>query len=689
MSHTAAHKRTVSQTSKTPVKKQQKTTTTTTTTDDMEVAPTGEAPTPLTTDEFDELLITKRDKTPVQDEHVFLAPVNDQTFGATSTMLALMDQPTFVQVTQQNPDLIKQVTTGGADYLTVSAKLTVASSPEEILLAAWNHPDPTDPKLWAAIGKKLAIMPGTWSEILGRTAHRKAKFADKGLRQSIRTFCTEHGLDFADYENALTSEGYTLLGPGWYDEGLGLAVATGNPKDSVRNLVVAQLENRHKAAKAGKMTADEIGVIQKSDDPAQRALDRLAWVVANLRSTRQCVAVAKLQSEELRLFANVPDRDMEADFQSLLNAATEGVDKADQLTKALFDQLVNRKDRKGDLTEMDVRDTERRLRKTLTYLQQLSDQWQNMRVIAHTKTFSGKGNKKVHAETQLGATAIRKHDLDTRRASKVELKKPAKQLNDPPGLSGVKQAIADVTQTAESAELDGRLQQTEIAIGISKLCCFYCWLMLGALAKTKDMTLTISQTHFRTYEWPVPTSLTTKDILAAYLGLSDIPEDGLTQDQADLLAHLDTDEGRAAAISTIKATVLDKKGNQRTEYPSSDEEGDTAPSAYTLSMAPPADQVLAKQVRLAKARGEVPASTVPLHPQAKKLIKPPITAPQGVKKTAKTKQDKKKKKAKTAAVVTSQMPLRRSSRAAIKEAGAQRTAAIMKTETRTDTDSED
>ncbi|MFI6323787.1 hypothetical protein ACIBG8_40105 [Nonomuraea sp. NPDC050556] len=691
MSHTSttAHK----QTSKKSPKKNKPTTP-----DAMEVVPSGEAPTPLALDEMLDverqmppasMTITKRAKTPsemeMEAEDTFVSP-DPLNYGTTSTMLSLMDPPAFAQVTQQNPGLVKTVTKGNADYLKIAGGLTVASTPEEILMAAWAHPDAGDPQLWAEIGKKLAIMPGTWSEILGRTAHVGAKFADTKLRKSIRTFCREFGLNFADYENALTSEGYTLLGPGWtaVDEP-GPTVALGSPADAVRNLVVKQLEKRHEAAKGGKLTPDEIGVREMEDDPDQRALDRLAWVLANLKVSRECVAVAKLQSAELRLFANVPDKEMEADFQSMLTAATEGVDEAEELTKSLFDQLTDRKNRTGDdLKEINLRDAERRLRKTLTFLQELSGQWQRMRVIAHTTQFSGAGAKerKVHAETQVGATAIRKHNLDTRKASNVTLKTPAKKLTDPPGLGDVKAAIVDLMDTTDGAELNGRLQQTEISIGISKLCCFYCWLMLGALAKTKDMVLNISATHFRTYAWPVPTSLTTKDILAAFLGLSDVDEDDLTPDQATLLHYLDTDKGREAAISAIKSTQLGKKGLQRTEYPSSDEEGETAPDEYTLSVDPPPDQVAARA--LVRGKAVKATGTAPLPAKSKIQGKPT-----GVTKTAKKKKKQKEQATKVAQNVVGQHHVLRKDRATQKAETTAKNLAVVRKETRSTSEDDD
>lgn len=520
-------------------------------------------------------------------------------FGVNSSFLELLPFEDFDDVVAKHPEIFPLTITTTATvplgaratmraWLKSSDLLDAASGPEEILATALKHPTPADPALWAAIAEVVGVIPGTWNEVLARATLMDGSIMSVPLQKKIKAFCTKHKLDHSLYQGSLRGDGYTLFGLG--EAEMGMRIAPSSFVDRIHRLTEARLKDRHTSAREGELTGRTMK-LREVDDSEQHALDRLAWILATLRSSRECVAVAKLASRELRLFANVSDPQMIKDFQTLMDAATASVGDLDQLTKALYERMADRTKRGKELDAWDLRQMERRLRKTLNYLQVLSGQWQDMRVIAHNSQFTGGpkdgGTQKVHAETQAGTTVVRKVDLDTGKSS---LPKKGKMPKRRKSQAGAYQDLERVRTTAEKllGEVDQaaaarRLKETQVAIGISKLCCFYCWLMLGALANTKGVAITISGTHFKTYGWPVPEALTSEEVLTAFLGL-----DGpVTGDALELKNHLKTVEGRAAVVDAIKRTPLGA-GEQETGYASSEDEGDTPykPKAYTLSKTP-------------------------------------------------------------------------------------------------------
>ncbi len=495
---------------------------------------------------------------------------------ANAIALSLLDQQEFDEVVsnfppaQQTP--LDRTARNSYRAWLANKPLNPGARTSAILKVAMEAEHPTDPELWAMIGEKLQIYPATWAEILGRSSLQHLGNFSNTTAITVEQFCEKNKLDIAEYHAAMNSKGYTVFGTGTEDD---REIAGSDHNAKIIELTRSLLGKRLDAMK--KVRDSKTSGVVHEGSSRQRSLDRLAWVMNELKTTRECVAVAKLASDELRLFANVPDNQMMSHFIQLMRTAIGDVANTEAEIKAMFDILSSNKPRgKAEWSQTQLRQMERRLRKTLVFLNTLNTECTNLRVIAHTKQYTGPPNKddrKVHAETQ-GAAVIVKRRMNLRSktasAPKREEKQPRPQQSEFPEVKQAAQTADQLMGQAEYNELDNQLEQTEIAIGISKLCCFYCWLMLGAMAQSEGIAIKISGTHFNTYKWPVPDDLTSEKILTAFLGLN---RDNLNTQEQMLANALKTPKGRAAVIQAIKNYEMDG-GDTITEYPSSEDESD-------------------------------------------------------------------------------------------------------------------
>ncbi|NUT42997.1 MAG: hypothetical protein HOV86_23720 [Thermoactinospora sp.] len=454
------------------------------------------------------------------------------------------------------------------NFLLNDMKATPASNPFEILDALSKFDDPGHPLVWQAVADVLKVTAGGWAGTLAAATLNCALAADINLHDRVKTFCDENGLDYAEFAAALEDEGHPLFGrpntaprnlfeAGWRDM-----------DENVAKLVKKQLEARHKSMRAVINQNQPLPTsLSTSGSPEQHSLDRLAWVLATLRSQRQCVAVAKLKTHELRLFANKPDDRMEADFRRLLQAADEQLTGVQEMTQSLLDDMT-KKPLRGMSQEKTDQTSLRRLTKTLKYLTQLSQDWSDLRVMAHTaQNQHGHKSEHVHAETQAGALVVkRRMNLKQNTATMPVVQQP-QQLD--PDLAQLNGAAAQTQQMVAAAQVTRDVQEAEFAIGISKLCCFYCWLMLSAVAETEGLDVTVSSTHFDTYKWPLPAELTSAEIMRAFLG---IPAAGGTTTEQALNATMMTPDGVRKIASAIQNMKLPAKADAISDYYSSGED---------------------------------------------------------------------------------------------------------------------
>ncbi|MCG5060759.1 MAG: hypothetical protein KA714_22980 [Limnoraphis sp. WC205] len=277
----------------------------------------------------------------------------------------------------------------------------------------------------------------------------------------------------------------------------------------------------------------------------QRALDRLAWVLAHLKDARECVAVNLTTSQKLYVWANKFDREIVQDVKDLLSAATEMAQQAsDQLVtvdkevqsakEKVWDKLQKSKLglRQGSPEARLVAQAERRLSKTLEFLEKL-----------------------LQNNKQIVPQAIQPKYVE---AGKQEKPKSADQKLHAE-LRG-----ADLYYFLKETETEiGKLQGS---FGISKLCCFQCSRALIALAKTEDIEITTTGSHFNTYgNWPPPKFLEKPEVLKNFLEVTD-------QDQ-QFTQWIDDESTKSSVLYAIQS-FKGGKGHQTTDYPSSGDEKD-------------------------------------------------------------------------------------------------------------------
>ncbi|NAS20883.1 hypothetical protein GT755_04185 [Herbidospora sp. NEAU-GS84] len=375
---------------------------------------------------------------------------------------------------------------------------------------------------------------------------------DPFVRQDIEQFFVAIGEDVGLYDLELARlGGLALLGDPATDQP---RKAPTRQNTNIRQATAARLRKIKKELVAG----------VRVNTAEQRSLDRLAWVLANLKASRECVAVVTLLENEIRLFANAADAGLGADFKRLFDLAMEGRREAADDISAMFDEMVAQKMevrrlKNGKLPPDVLRRGERRLRKTLDYLASLEKQWDDLRVMTHEAAHG----MKIHAETQAGDVLLRQ------RASALG---EEAGWSDDEDLTKREAALQDKINDGRRARLSRRLTDAKIAIGISKLCCFKCWLMIQAL-RAKGITLTPSGTHAKTYNsgWPAPASLARPSLLRAFL---QIPSKAEARTNADeyLLTAMSTPDGRAAIMAEIVSFT--EEGQKDSGYDSSGDEAD-------------------------------------------------------------------------------------------------------------------
>ncbi|GAB1817770.1 hypothetical protein [Herbidospora sp. RD11066] len=428
-----------------------------------------------------------------------------------------------------------------------------ATTPGELLKALEDVPHQDDPTaVWKAVARLMGFAPNTASaeKILAGTVVSHLMDADEAVRGQIEEFFGALGEDLDAYDLELAREGgLALFGDPATDEPV---VARTVQKDRIR------------AATATRLRQIKDGLVSgvRVDTAEQRSLDRLAWVLANLKASRECVAVVTMLENEIRLFANSADARLGPDFKRLFDAAMAGQRRASKEISAMFDEMVGQKlevrvVQKDGLPADVLRRGERRLRKTLNYLASLEKEWDDLRVMTHE---AARG-KKIHAETQAGDVMLRQR---------------AKSLGDQAGwsddddLDKREVALQDKIDDGRRARLSRRVADARIAIGISKLCCFKCWLMIQAL-RAKDINLAPSGTHAKTYGagWPAPASLSKPSLLRAFLQIPAKAKDRTPNDEF-LLESMKTADGRAAIITEIVSYT--DKGQLESGYDSSEDE---------------------------------------------------------------------------------------------------------------------
>ncbi|WP_030453023.1 nucleic acid/nucleotide deaminase domain-containing protein [Herbidospora cretacea] len=439
--------------------------------------------------------------------------------------------------------------------------ITPASDASAVLEAVGDIPAKTAAKAWRA----LAAVVGhpkldTPEKLLPRLVYDHLQDGDVEVDAQIEAFYRGRKKDLAEYRREYRKMGgMALLGdPGVLGFG---AAGPGADNEAIEKRTFARLRELRTPTR-------ELGPLKEMDTREQHRWDRLAWVLANLKSARTCVAVLGMLEGEIRLFANKPDTALAGDFHKLLQAGLAGAGEADteirELYQSLKDQGLGLQG--APMTTKHLKTAERRLRKTMAFLAALEKRWGELNVMAHTK--KPKGDTEIHVETQVGSLL-----LEERR----KVVREEDEGDSDADLTLLEHYTSDRRDRTARAHLTRRLAQAEIAIGISKLCCFKCWLMMQALQE-KGVDLPVTGTHGKVYGWTAPASLTHRSVLAAYLQLTDVKPGSK---HAQLLSDLDTPKGRTAVIRAI--TTFKEEGPQESGYKSSENEDGIELTLYNES----------------------------------------------------------------------------------------------------------
>ncbi|GAA0985501.1 hypothetical protein GCM10009555_061040 [Acrocarpospora macrocephala] len=424
--------------------------------------------------------------------------------------------------------------------------LTAASTAPELLRAM----EDVDPQLtdvaWKCMAEILGFEESRAEDVLARTAVEHAADGDTELQRQIAEYCAKAGLDHERYLRSYGDFGGLMLFGDATKQEVSLA-----PGREASIILERSLQAHMKALHA---EFKQRTVVNEHN----HHYDRIAWILASLKSARECVALITDMGQEIRFFANKPDMDLGVDFIRLLNAAINGsdtcTDGVEKLFREMADQNLGRRLKEGErLSKADLKSAERRLRKTLDLLHHNHEEWSALRVLVHNA-----GNRQhVHAETQAADAVLDRRDRFLGEEASDDENGDLVLLE---GTLREKQALV------KRAEFKRLVENAHLALGISKLCCFKCWLMLLATGQ-KGVGLPASGTHGKTYGWPAPASMAKASVIRAFLRIDPATTD---KNQLVVLNALRTKKGRAMVVNFI--STWGGKGELGTDYASSEED---------------------------------------------------------------------------------------------------------------------
>ncbi|MGW6504578.1 hypothetical protein [Nonomuraea angiospora] len=238
------------------------------------------------------------------------------------------------------------------------------------------------------------------------------------------------------------------------------------------------LKQRHDQwSLATKNSKDAQAQTSAAEYAEQRAHDRLAWVLSMIGQNRICTSVL-LRGRSIGVFANNPDPNMAADLEMLLSAArAEGAEARRRRALILQKWPKAKTTMKWKPSATALQRFDARLRKVIDYLRDLESTEGRMGAVAYNDPPHDTGNKVVQVHAEMQAFLLSKSH---------------------PG---------------------GKL-------GVSKQCCFKCWLVLILCSGDDVIEGRGYLSHGKTYPWPMPDGLASDDILAKVFegvpGLADI-----------------------------------------------------------------------------------------------------------------------------------------------------------------------
>ncbi|WP_155335843.1 hypothetical protein [Acrocarpospora corrugata] len=267
-----------------------------------------------------------------------------------------------------------------------------------------------------------------------------------------------------------------------------------------------------------------------SDD---RSLDRLADVMTLLNANRVCAAVLH-NGREIGVFANKPDNQLAVDLAELLTASRATGKEAENLVWGILAKMTWRASRSSrSAPESSKRRDQVRILKAISYLRKLEQEHGRLRVVAY--------------DDPLPTLAVTEKD----------------SFGHPQLVHREQQVHAEMQATSIALRYPGA------KLGIGRLCCFKCWLVLHDLWPEAFDNRPVAS-HLNTYPWPPPGFFADAQALAQlFAGWEDPPE--------DLRAALQDPQGRAALVNAFFA-VQGIKGALDTGFPSTQVPASQLPS---------------------------------------------------------------------------------------------------------------
>ncbi|GAA0398308.1 hypothetical protein Acor_34470 [Acrocarpospora corrugata] len=250
-----------------------------------------------------------------------------------------------------------------------------------------------------------------------------------------------------------------------------------------------------------------------------RSLDRLADVITSFNGNRVCVAVIH-NGREIGITANRPDDLMGADLESLLHASRAVGAEGERRIKAVLADLSSGRGGRQRLTKRSVARLEVRMRKAIAFLRTLEAEHGRIRVVPYNGPLPLAGNGKeqeVHAEMV---------------ALIIGLQNPGAKL------------------------------------GVGKLCCLKCWVMLQDVHP--GVFNRLLATHMNTYPWPPSKLLEDGPTLERLYGSGAAPS---------TVREALSDRSRWPALASAFFGAQGLKGSDDTGYASSQEPSTPVPSS--------------------------------------------------------------------------------------------------------------
>ncbi|GIH25174.1 hypothetical protein Aph01nite_34840 [Acrocarpospora phusangensis] len=468
-------------------------------------------------------------------------------FAALKGRMSYRNLTALAQFVSDNPDLVAELLrtldspdapAGPVARYWLSKVREVVPDSTDTLAMLGPHAYQADP-FWAVVGKALNVRATGAFDVLGEYswASRNNPAALDPFLKSTDRGAVRQRIALLTQNQALPNKGPTLdLASMDEDKSLPEWNST---RQAAQGWLKERIEARQRELLAEHGSYKDWMKKLGEDDSLSyaRSLDRLADVLTTYWPDRVVVAVLH-KEREIGICANLPDKGMWKDLEALLAASRLRGPAAEQAEQSLLRHMAERLKRTDQRPIKSSHErTKIRLRKTLAFLRDLEEKHGRIRVVAYDDDLPKRYGtpQQIHAEMQALAVAL--------------------------------------------------ARQKGANLGVSKLCCIKCWLILNDVYPTVfDRRFA---THMTTYPWPTSDLLQDVDTLRTlFTGPPPVPQ--------QVVNALDSERGRTALVRAI-FNVKAKSPAPDTGYASSQESQPSLPPALLEPDLPADDEPKAFQ----------------------------------------------------------------------------------------------